>query len=261
MAQPEKIHILQCRKMLSAPNPVIQGELVPVNHIKRSNLRTAYYILTKGIVWLSVAALGFGCATINQPPASQLPSTEQQVDAKRSGENQKSETEGKLTVMPPKTIAAWIPKGSGAFVIDSRRIFHGIGGAKSSSNPILLRASADNHSRRELSEVLQHYTLFVLEAYWSEGGGRDSSNVVNFEVLSDAFLAVVRKTLSSSRIVGHWQHPKSGEFYALCQLTLTELKDAVANDTRLERRSQEFFIQNAESLYDQFSQKSGVEAS
>lgn len=229
--------------------------------ISHCSFRTVYHFVKSGILSIGLAMAIVGCATLNQPSVPQSDPADKRDEAEPSAKDHSAKTENEITVTPPKSIAAWIPKGSGAFVIDTNRVFHGIGGAKSSSNPILLRVSADNHSRKELSNILTRFTTFVLEIYWNKDGGRESSDVGNFKVLTDAFLAVAQKTLSTSRIAGHWQDPISGKFYALCQLTLAELKAAVAADTRLERRSREYFLQNADSLYDQFSQAGGVVAS
>lgn len=223
------------------------------------NLKKICRILNVGILWACLTMAVIGCAGLKQPPVMSPPQDDNKtVKVNPPVKRDAPKTGKEVKVTPPKSIAAWIPKGSGAFIVDTNRIFHGIGGATSSSNPILLRASADNRSRDELSKVLTQFTTFVLETYWNKGGGRDSSDVGNFEVLNEAFLAVVQNILSSSRIAGHWQDPKSGEFYALCQLTLAELKAAIANDTRLDRRSRDYFLENAESLYDQFSQEDAV---
>jgi len=164
-------------------------------------------------------------------------------------------------VIPPQSIAMWVPKGSGTFIIDTQRLFHGIGGSTSSNNPILLRASADNRSREELTALLSRFITYVTDTYWNQDGGRTSSDVANLQVLQNTFLAVARDSLTRSRIAGHWQDPKSGEFYALCQLTLADLMAAVGKDTRLDKRSRDYFLQQGQRLYDQFSRESGVEAS
>lgn len=159
-----------------------------------------------------------------------------------------------------KSIATWIPKGSGAFTIDTARIFHGIGGS-TSRNPILLRASADNRSREALSTVLTRFLDFMVKTYWDKGGGKEGSDVGNLEVLKETFFAIGRKTLANSYIAGHWQDPKSGEYYSLCRLPLADLITSVANDSRLDRPSRDYFLQNVKALYDQFSQESEIKAS
>lgn len=215
------------------------------------------------IFWISMAMVTAGCATSGPSTPSKAnptdiiekkPSSIPKTVKKKALPNRDNE------VPSPKSIATWIPKGSGAFTIDTTRVFHGIGGS-TSSNPILLRASADNRSREELSNVLMLFFTFVTETYWNEDGGQESSDVGNLEVLKETFFAVAEETLSNSQIAGHWQDPKSGEYYSLCQLPLSDLMNGFANDTRLDRRSREYFLENAEKLYDQFSQKSGVEAS
>jgi hypothetical protein len=190
---------------------------------------------------------------IEKKPASAPPKA---VETKAPSKKENDENKAP----PPKSIAVWIPKGSGAFTIDATRVFHGIGWS-TSSNPILLRASADNRSREELSNVLTRFLTYVTEIYWNEGGGQGSSDVGNLDVLKETFFAIAEETLSDSRIAGHWQDPKSGEYYSLCQLSLSDLITSIANDTRLDQRSREYFLKNAETLYDQFSRESRVEAS
>lgn len=210
-------------------------------------------------VFLSVS----GCATLSAPnvPTQNKPAATadgSQTDIDISGKKTAAETAPKVT--PPKSIALWVPKGSGTFTIDDQRLFHGIGGSKSSSNPILLRASADNRSREKLEDIISQFIRFVVNTYWNKDGGRQSSDVGNLQLLKDTFMAAARDTLAKSRIAGHWQDPKSGEFYSLCQFPLSDLIAAMANDTRLDQRSREYFLKNAERLYDLFS-KGGVESS
>ena len=215
------------------------------------------------ILWFTLAIVTAGCATPGPPTPSKAqpediiekkPSLSPKTVEKKAPPKKDRETPS------PKSIATWIPKGSGAFTINATRLFHGIGGS-TNRNPILLRASADNRSRKELSNVLTRFLTFVTETYWNKDGGQESSDVGNLKVLKETFFAVAEETLSNSRIAGHWQNPKSGEYYSLCRLSLSDLIAGVANDTRLDRRSKEYFLKNAEKLYDEFSGKSGVKAS
>ena len=166
----------------------------------------------------------------------------------------------KTSGLAEKSIAAWIPKGSGVFTINTARIFHGVGGS-TNRNPILLRASADNRSREELSTVLTRFLDFVVKTYWDKGGGKESSDVGNLKVLKESFFAIGQQTLTNSYIAGHWQDSKTGEYYSLCRLSLTDLITAVANAGRLDRRSRDYFLQNVKALYDQFSKESEIKAS
>lgn len=216
------------------------------------------------LLWIGLVMGAVGCATTTQstvPPKKTSETMEQRTVEQDEPTEQKTSPPKVPEVTPPKSIAAWVPKGSGAFTIDTQRVFHGIGGSVSSSNPILLRASADNRSREELTVVLSQFITFVTHTYWNQAGGRESSDVGNLRLLNDTFTAVAKESLTASRIAGHWQNPESGEFFSLCRLPLSDLVTAVGSDTRLDQRSRDFFLQNAEKLYDQFSRESGVEAS
>lgn len=209
--------------------------------------------------WMSSIFLAIalaGCATVNTASAPAPKTEENAIGTPAVGGEAEPDK-----VTPPKSIAVWVPKGSGAFIVDDQRVFHGIGGSVGSSNPILLRASADNRSREELTKILTQFITFVTETYWNKAGGNKSSDVGNLKLLNEAFIAVSHETVAHSHIAGHWQDPKNNEFYALCRLPLADLKNAISDDTRLDKRSKEFFLQNAETLYDQFSLQSRIEAS
>jgi hypothetical protein len=228
-------------------------------HIKKnSNLSPIWWIL-----WFTLVMAIVGCATVG-PPTPSKAQPEDIIEKKPSLNpktvEKKAPPKKEHEIPSPESIAAWIPKGSGAFTINTTRQFHGIGGS-TSRNPILLRASADNRSREELSNILIRFLTFVTETYWNKDGGQESSAVGNLKILKETFFAVAEETLSNSRIAGHWQDPESGEYYSLCRLSLSDLITGVAKDTRLDRRSQEYFLKNAEKLYDEFSGKSGVKAS
>ena len=225
------------------------------NHLGKIYRRSALFFM--GILLLSVTA---GCATMQSPlPSGSGGETAVDVGSEGKGEGIGEKEPDKETpkIVPPKSIAMWIPKGSGAFVVDDHRMFHGIGGADGSNNPILLRASADNRSREELAKILNRFMVYATEIYWNEDGGKSSSQVGNLDVLKNTFVAVARDILSTSQISGHWQDPKNGEFYSLCQLPLSKLTGAVANDKRLDSRSKAYFLENAVRLYDQFGRESG----
>jgi hypothetical protein len=215
------------------------------------------------IVWFTLVMVTIGCATPG-PPTPSKARPEDIIEKKPSLSSEtvekKAPPKKEHKISPPRSIASWIPKGSGSFTVNATRMFHGIGGS-TSRNPILLRASADNRSREELSNVIIRFVNFVTETYWNKDGGQESSAVGNLNVLKETFFAVAEETLSNSRIVGHWQDPESKEYYSLCRLPLSDLITGIANDTRLDRRSREYFLKNAKNLYDQFSDKSGVEAS
>ncbi len=237
-----------------------------MNRKSADHFRNFFWDSLMFITWTVLLSVVIGCAAtpIQRGPAPQTGGGSAQdsgVEPKERISGGKESVKEEAKFVPPKSIAVWVPKGSGAFFVDSHRVFHGIGGGAGSSNPILLRASADNRSREELAEILDQFVTFVTETYWNKDGGKSSSQVGNLDVLKNAFVAVTKNVLSSSKISGHWQDPKSGEFYSLCQLPLSELIGAVAEDKRLDGRSKAYFLENAEKLYDQFSQAGGVEAS
>jgi hypothetical protein len=218
------------------------------------------------LVWLfglGLMMIVSGCATPGPARPSKAKPTdiiEKTPPPPPKTTTKKALPKGPTSDMVEKSIAAWIPKGSGAFTINAARIFHGVGGS-TNRNPILLRASADNRSREALSNVLTRFLDYVVKTYWNQGGGKESSEVGNLEMLQETFLAIGQKTLTNSYIAGHWQDPKSGEYYSLCRLSLADLITSVANDSRLDRRSQDYFLQNVKALYDQFSQASEIKAS
>lgn len=235
---------------------------MPVNNMSTDKIKATYFQIIGLIAAVGMIIAVFGCAAASRSDIP-VPNDTNSMNAESGAENR---TETKSTqeqtpaqkapkITPPKSIAAWVPKGTGVFTIDAQRMFHGIGGSTSSSNPILLRASADNRSREELADILKRFISFVTDTYWNKDGGRESSDVGNLQLLNDTFLAAAMDALTRSRIAGHWQDPKSKEFYSLCRLPLADLIVAVAEDTRLDRRSREYFLENAERLYDLFSRK------
>ena len=217
-------------------------------------------------VWLlglSLMMIVSGCATPGPARPSKTKTTdiiEKKPPPPPKTTEKKAPPKSAASDLAEKSIAAWVPKGSGAFTINAARIFHGVGGS-TSRNPILLRASADNRSREALLTVLTRFLDFMVRTYWDKGGGKESSDVGNLEVLKETFLAIGQKTLANSYIAGHWQDPESGEYHSLCRLSLADLIKSVANDSRLDRRSRDYFLQNVKTLYDQFRQESEIKAS
>ena len=160
-------------------------------HIKKnSNLPPIGWIL-----WFTLVMVIVGCATAGPPtPSKAQPGDiiEKKPSLNPKTVEKKAPPKKDHEIPSPESIATWIPKGSGAFTINTTRLFHGIGGS-TSRNPILLRASADNRSREELSNILIRFLTFVTETYWNKDGGQESSAVGNLKYLKKHFLPLLKK--------------------------------------------------------------------
>ncbi len=139
---------------------------------------------------------------------------------------------------------SWIYKGSGAYNVDKRRIFYGVGKAKGIKNEALLIATADNRARAKIFKIIDTYVLIFTKDYISSTTNR--KRPVSFKA------ATFRSTLLlRAKIVDRWRDQKDGTQFSLCEFDLLAFKNALDKYKDLDEGLKDYFRKNAERLHHQ----------
>lgn len=147
----------------------------------------------------------------------------------------------------------WVVKGSGAFGGESGKVFYGVGSAFGMKNFSMLRSSADNRARNEVSKVFQVYTASLMKDYMASTMAGDPNAVSEEQHVEQAIKTVTSMTVSGIEIVDHWQHPATGELFSLARLDLEKFKDNLTKAKELSAQARDYIRQNADRLHDDLS--------
>jgi hypothetical protein len=115
----------------------------------------------------------------------------------------------------------WVARGSGAFPNDGKA-FYAVGSASGIKNPALLRGSADNRARAELTKVFETYSASLMKDYMNSGGTQNVEQAV--KTLSAG-------SLTGAEIVDRYRNSE-GVQYALVKLDLEKAK-SIAKDGKI----------------------------
>lgn len=150
----------------------------------------------------------------------------------------------------------WVLKGSGAFGGERGKVFYGVASATGIKNYSLLRAAADNRARNDVAKIFQFYTASLMKDYMASTMAGDVKVTAEEQLVEQAIKTVTSMTLPGVEIVDHWQHPATGEFYALARLDLGAFKDNFEKVKELDAKVKDYIRKNAERLHEQLEKES-----
>jgi hypothetical protein len=113
----------------------------------------------------------------------------------------------------------------------------------------LLRSAADNRARNEVAKIFQFYTASLMKDYMASTMAGDPNVSSEEQHVEQAVKTVTSMTLSGVEIVDHWQHPETGELFALARLDLEAFKDNMNKAKELNKQVRDYIRQNADRLH------------
>jgi hypothetical protein len=149
----------------------------------------------------------------------------------------------------------WVMKGSGAFGGEKGKVFYGVASASRMQNSSLMRAAADNRARNEVAKVFQFYTASLMKDYMASTVAGDPNVTSEEQHVEQAIKTVTSMTLSGVEIVDHWQHPASGELFALARLDLEAFKDQFDKVQNLDKKVTDYIKENADKLHEELEKE------
>jgi len=149
----------------------------------------------------------------------------------------------------------WVLKGSGAFGGERGKVFYGVASATGIKNYSLLRAAADNRARNDVAKIFQFYTASLMKDYMASTMAGDVKVTAEEQLVEQAIKTVTSMTLPGVEIVDHWQHPATGELYALARLDLGAFKDNFEKVKELDAKVKDYIRKNAERLHEELEKE------
>lgn len=143
------------------------------------------------------------------------------------------------TAIPVQQISSrdWVRKESGAYIDAGEKVFYGVGISSGIRNTLLLRSSADNQAQAQVSRVLTGFTNGLANSV-APGPGIGAG--VN---------ALVNHAMADAVIVDHWQNKETGQYYALCRLTLETFKSHLATYPAFDQKTRQSMLARADTWY------------
>ncbi len=139
----------------------------------------------------------------------------------------------------------WAYKGQGAFPGDNTKIF-AVGVASGIKNPALLRKSADQRARAELSNVMR---VAVEEMYDDFAGSRtDFTNAEEIQKTRQALRTLSDTVLHGSTIQDRCKE-EDGTMYSLVVLDVEAFKDSARKANDLDARVRTYIDANAADAF------------
>ena len=158
-------------------------------------------------------------------------------------------TSPKPSADPASQGPAWIMKGSGAFDVETGKVFYGVGVASGIRNKALLRQTADNRARAEIAKTMETYVATLAKDYMASTTAGDMSKSSEEQHVETALKTFSKTTLHGAQIVNRWMDPTDGSMYSLCELDLGSFKDALEKSKELDKQVQDYVRENAEKLH------------
>ncbi len=149
----------------------------------------------------------------------------------------------------------WVLKGSGAFGGERGKVFYGVASATGIKNDSLLRTAADNRARNDVAKIFQFYTASLMKDYMASTMAGDVKVTAEEQLVEQAIKTVTSMTLPGVEIVDHWQHPATGELYALARLDLGAFKDNFEKVKELDAKVKDYIRKNAERLHEELEKE------
>ncbi|MEJ2156953.1 MAG: hypothetical protein P8X96_16575 [Desulfobacteraceae bacterium] len=148
-----------------------------------------------------------------------------------------------------KDTSQWHLRSSGAYDTFRGRAFYGIGYAEGLRNATLLRATAVNRAREELTKVLDGYVVELFQA-------TQTTPALSVEEDEQMIGGLVRDAMKLAVISDQWKDPETGGLYALCRLGLDRFTQVLAAQTAILPDVRAAMAAEAENLHSMMAQPS-----
>jgi len=145
----------------------------------------------------------------------------------------------------------WVMQGSGAFDQNGDRVFHGVGVASGIHNKALLRQTADDRARLEIAKTLEIYVSGLTKDYMASTTAGDMSRSSEEQHVETALKTFTKTTLHGAAITDRWVDPADGSMYALCQVDLLALKEALDDYRALDAQLRDYVRENADRMHEE----------
>lgn len=148
---------------------------------------------------------------------------------------------------PPK----WVKQGSSF----SDKAFYGVGSVNGIKNEPLAWEAAQNRARAEVARNFETYTGYLMRDYAASTTAGDFTRNVEEQNVERAIKTFTAITLSGVQQVDRYKDEKTGTYYVLAKLNLSDMKEQLAQAKELNAQVRDFVRKNADRLFERLEKE------
>jgi hypothetical protein len=149
----------------------------------------------------------------------------------------------------------WVKQGSGVMNQKDNKAFYGVGAVKGIKNEPLAWDAAENRARAEIAKNFETYSAYLMRDYAASTNAADFTKSAEEQNVERAIKTFSSITLSGVRPVDRYKDDKTGTYYVLTRLSLTDAKESLAQAKELNSQVRDFVRKNADRLFDRLDKE------
>jgi len=153
---------------------------------------------------------------------------------------------------PPK----WVKQGSSF----DNKAFFGVGAVNGVKNEPLAWEAAQNRARAEVARNFETYTAYLMRDYAASTTAGDFTRNTEEQNIERAIKTFSAVTLSGVRQESRYKDEKTGTYYVLAKLNLSDVKDQLAQAKELSGEVRDFVRKNADRLFERLEKEEDKKA-
>ena len=146
----------------------------------------------------------------------------------------------------------WVNNGSNIFTSKAGRRFHGVGSAPMLGDFSLQTSTAENRARGEIARILASYVEIVSRDFIASGDAASVGFTEQNVALQMDQLANI--DLTGIQVIGHWQDEKTKVIYAIAEVDMQQVRQAIESAKSLNPGLREFIQEQGDNIFDRIAE-------
>jgi len=148
-------------------------------------------------------------------------------------------------------VPVWVNEGSSILTSKEGRRFHGVGSAPMLGDFSLQTATADKRARNEINRILASYVEIVSRDFIASGDAEDAG--FNAQHVAFQMDQLANIDLTGIQVIGHWQDKKSNIVYAIAEVDMQQVREAIKSAQSLHPGLRKFIRTEGDSIFDRIA--------
>ena len=160
------------------------------------------------------------------------------------------------TVLDGSVDAAGVPVwvNTGSNILTSAKTgqrFHGVGTASMLGDFSLQTARADTHAKAEVARILASYLEIVSRNFIASGDAEKAG--FTEQSVAQQIDSLAEINLSGTQVIGHWQNKQTRVIYAIAELDMEQLQQALKESATLNKGFKEYIDSEGGKIFDRIA--------
>jgi hypothetical protein len=148
-------------------------------------------------------------------------------------------------------VPGWVSAGSSILTSKQGRRFQGVGSAPLLGDFSLQTSTADKRARSEIKRILASYVEIVSRDFIASG---DAAEVgLSEQNITQQIAQLANIDLIGIQIIGHWQDKQSNVIYAIAEVDMQQVREAIRSAETLHPGLREFIQQEGDDIFDRIA--------